>query len=314
MKDIILLINEVDMYEVAVELIARMNLSVIHFTCLDSIIARCESLVGASYKKALRLVKLVVMYVHSYTIGDPSRGHESYGTLLDFENEVGLSQHFPKLSLAQNFIELSIYIFNNIDSFDKYFHLHEDITCEMLLKAVSDRETRGELDRIKKNFSSLLVAKQVIRSPKTASLQKTFTAVEEFRSKLRTMPREQHFDSDLIDSLFSDDAGYQTLLQYSRILDNEDPEVQQFLAAKLNLCLDYLKLFSYAPLTASSAVYFPNFTLLKQVSARVPINYLSSYSLIYSFQEETRRDNQAVVQRNLSNRILFYNNTLDFTC
>ncbi len=97
--------------------------------------------------------------------------------------------------------------------------------------------------------------------------------------------------------MFSSFTGYKTLHGYQRILATEDPEEQVTLARQLNIncSLEHIKLFSYAPLT-TGALHFPNFALLKQVSIRVPINYLSIYSLIYSFQEETKQDSKVMLE------------------
>lgn len=284
--------------------IAKLNPPLIHVTCLDSTILFCEELLCGQYKKSRRIVKLVCMYIQSYTVGDPTKNHLPYGTLQDFTEDVGLPQTLPTKLSYTNFLEIAIYIFNHIDLFEKYFHANEKITSEMLLKAVSDSETRRELAMIKVKYALLLAVKQTIHSSEV--LQETVTAVDDFLSKLQKWPDEKKMYT-LFDNFFSSNDGYQTLVQYSRILELNDTEQQSSLARQLKVdcSLDHMKLFKYAPIT-TCAKHFPNFAFLKQVSLRVPANYVAMYNLIYSYMEETNRSSKAMFE-SLKHRAICYN-------
>lgn len=286
--------------------IVKLNPHLIHLTCLDSTISFCEEILYSNYKKARRLVKLVCMYIHSYTIGDPSRNHQPYGTIQEFTADVGLPQPLPKKLSKYNFLEIAIYIFNHVDLFEKYFHLHEDITCEMLLKAVSDRDTRRELAQIKVKYSALLAAKQILIYPERPPLQEAISAVKEFLSKLQKWPDEKNI-YNAFESFFSSNDGYMTLLNYCRILELKDTEKQSSLARQLKIDspLDHLQLFKYAPVT-TNVKHFPNFAFLKQVSLRIPSNYVAMYSLIYSYTEESNPFSKAMYE-SLKHRALCYN-------
>lgn len=263
--------------------------NILQVTCLDGIIENIIESCPCNHPKAQKVAALVTSYIENYTCGE-----HPYGTLEQFQAEVSLPQPLPSKLTISNFLEISIYIFNYIDLFKKYFldHCNLDISSPQLLEAICNPENRREMAMLKVKYFPLLTAKRILQSRHVPLLVQSVAVIEEFRTKFGKWPDEEDL-SEKFESLFTRNYGYLRLLKYSQLMSATSIEKKNVMARKLGELErrdENLELFRYAPLTTQDQYHFPNFTLLKEISSRVPVTCLYMISTIYSYIEETNQN------------------------